>query len=497
MKYAAGLLCLLIVGFCLGCAPKQLPSVNIFITADIEGVFWARPEPRYGNEVTGGLSVLKSFLNQQTTPFLLLEGGNWFSQTPEGTLSKGDYFNGLSVSLPYTARLFAEQDLIYGWGALSHILKNSPAPFVLSNVTLSSGYLPAGAKPWLLAQAGDYTIGIIGLVDPNAIKGLQRTSGVVIKDPVETTKELVPLLREKGAQVIVVLNTLGGGGDKKTPAEVELAEEVSGIDVIISAGLGQENAENRQVGKTWFVYPGARLDSISRVQLFFAKDGQLAATQVEDIVLYKRDFGEDEEIARAIEAVRQAARSQMIRTVGKSEKSMTGKWEGESVLGNWAADCLRKWAKTDAAVLNASSLRASLPQGPVTQYDLYNLYPYNDHVTYLTIKGAALQQALEEGLSVADNFAQISGLRIKYRPDQPAGKRISSIQINGAPLVPWATYRIAVTDYMLSGGAGHDGFIDSLEFKNTQVEMRTVLRLCLAGNKPVTAPEVGRWRISK
>ena len=96
-----------------------------------------------------------------------------------------------------------------------------------------------------------------------------------------------------------------------------------------------------------------------------------------------------------------------------------------------------------------------------------------------------------------DNFTQISGLKIRYNPDAPAGKRIASVRIAGAPLAPWVTYRVAITDYMLAGGAGHDGFIDALEFKNTQVEMRTVLRLCLAGKKAVQAPELGRWSISQ
>ncbi len=497
MKTAVRLFVLLAVLGCLGCTPKQLPSVQLFVTADIEGVFWSRPEPRYGNEVTGGLSILKSFLDKQTVPFLLLEGGNWFSQTPEGTLSQGDYFNTLASTLPYAARSFTEKDLMYGWGSLSHILKTSPAPFVLSNVTLPNGRLPAGAKPWLIETVGDYKIGILGLVNLQTTKDRQRLGGLKIADPVETARELVPQLREKGVQAVVVLSGLNSLEGQRTLPDTELAEEVSGIDVIISAGMGRENADTARVGKTWIIYPGARLDSVGKIILFFAKNGEVAEVQFEDVVLYRRDFGEDSVILEAVEELRRTTRGQMVRTVGKSEEKLTGRLDGESRLGDWAAECLRKWAKTDAAVLNSSSLRAPLPQGVVTQYDLYNLYPYNDNVTYLTIKGSALLKALEEGLLVPDNFTQISGMKIRYNPEAPAGKRIASVRIAGAPLAPWVTYRVAVTDYMLAGGAGHDGFIDSLEFKNTQVEMRTVLRLCLAGKKAVSAPELGRWSISK
>lgn len=488
---------LLSLSVCFGCSQKQLPSVNVFVTADIEGVFWPRPEPRYGNEVTGGLSILKSFLAQQTEPYLLLEGGNWFSQTPEGTLSQGDYFNALSATIPYAARLFTQKDLMYGWGSLSHILKNSPAPFVLSNVKQASGTLPAGARAWLLEQVGDYKIGIVGLVGQQSVKRQQRLGGLKITDPVEAARQTVQRLRDSGAQAIIVLSSFGVPTDKEAITEEELAEEVPGIDVIITSDKSRENADSNRVGKTWIIYPGARFDSVGRVQLFFAKNGEVADVQFEDVVLYRRDFGEDEPLAEEITSLRRLAQQQMTRLVGTNEQELTGKLDGESALGDWAADCLRKWAKADAAVLNSSSLRASLPKGNVNQYDLYNLYPYNDNVTYLTIKGSALKRALEEGLAVPDNFAQISGLQIKYNPEHPAGKRISSVQVNGKPLQSSATYRVAVTDYMLAGGAGHDRFIDSLEFKNTQVEMRTVLRLCFPGQKPVTAPSGQRWSVAK
>ncbi|MBR3631480.1 MAG: bifunctional metallophosphatase/5'-nucleotidase [Elusimicrobiaceae bacterium] len=493
MKQAVRILLLLVTGIgFFGCAPKELPSVNLFITTDIEGVFWSRPEPRYGNEVTGGLSILKSFLDRQTTPFLLLEGGNWFAQTPEGTLSQGGYFNQAARAIPYSGRLFTEKDLAYGWRSLASIIKESPAPFVLSNVVLSNGRVPEGVRPWLLQEVGSYKIGVIGLVSAQSLKGKHRLGGLKILPEAETARKTIQLLKEKGAQVIVALAAMDTEEKKSSLTATELAEEVEGIDILVTSDLNHEDAEVRQLGRTLLVYPGSRLDSVGRVQLFFQKNGELAYSQFENVVLYKRDFGEDEEVALQIAELRRAARSQMSRPVGKTEQALIGKLDGESDLGNWAADCLRKWAKADAAVINASSLRDQLPEGVVTQYDLYKVYPYSDHVTYLTIKGNALKKALEEGLSVADNFAQISGMKVHYT--QQAGiAKITTVQVGDKPLSPNATYRVAVTDHLLAGGAGHDGFIDSLEFKNTQVEMGTVLRLCLAGNKPVGKPTRGRW----
>ena len=487
--------CLLLAGLA-GCRKTELPSVNVFITADIEGVFWSRPEPRYANEVTGGFSILKSFLDKQTEPFLLLEGGNWFASTPEGTLSQGAYFNTVAARIPYTGRMFTEKDLIYGWGSLSHILKDSPSPFILSNVTLPNGKLPAGMKPWSLKEVGGYKIGILGILSTRALQGKQRTSGLVVHPEIQAARDTVQLLRDKGAQAIIMLAALDTQAGPQRVTAADVAEEVGGIDVMIVSNVGREAAETSRAGKTLVVYAGSRFDSIGRVKLFFNSNSEVAEMRFEDIILYRRDFGEDEEIAAKVAALRRAAQNELNRPVGSSNTQLTGNLQGESALGDWAADCMRKWAKTDIAVLNAASLRDVLPQGQITQYDLYKVYPYADHVTYLTMKGQALLNALEQGLAVPDNFAQISGLQIRYSPSAPQGKRILSMRVNGAPIVPTATYRVAVTDHMLAGGAGHDGFIDSLEFKNTQVEMRNVLRFCLPSSKPISAPPGGRWKVN-
>ncbi len=494
MKRVAGLFFICISLLCAGCGREETPAVNLFFTSDIEGVFWSRPEPRYGNEVTGGLAVLKAFLDKQTLPFLLLEGGNWFSQTPEGTLSQGGYFNTAAAALPYAGRLFTEKDLIYGWPSLHKIMQDSPAPFILSNVQTAQGGQPAGSRPWIIQEAGGVKLGIFGLVGTHAARGKQRVSGLKVTDEIAAARRTVQLLRDKGAQVVVGMSALGLPEEETALTDARLAEEVSGIDIILSSNLGREQAETDRVGKTLIVYPGSKLDGVGRISLFMNKDGSFASARFEDVVLYRRDWGEDAAVAEQVADIRRAAQGQMGRVAGKLTQGLRGRLDGESNLGDFVADCLRKWARTDAAVVYSDSLRADLPAGEVTQYDLYKLYPYADHVTYLTMKGAALRQALEEGLALSGNFAQISGLQVRYNPGLPAGKRILSLQVNGKAFSPTQTYRVAVTDHALSGGAGHDGFIDSLEFKNTQVEVRTVLRLCLAANKPLTLAQGNRWK---
>ena len=46
----------------------------------------------------------------------------------------------------------------------------------------------------------------------------------------------------------------------------------------------------------------------------------------------------------------------------------------------------------------------------------------------------------------------------------------------------------------MAGGFGHDEFINALEFKNTFVEARQIMRTCLLKYKQLEAPQTGRWK---
>ena len=63
---------------CLCGCQKEVKTLDVFYTSDVQGFFWTRPEPRFGNREVGGYAVLKNFLAAQKQPYILLDGGNWF-----------------------------------------------------------------------------------------------------------------------------------------------------------------------------------------------------------------------------------------------------------------------------------------------------------------------------------------------------------------------------------------------------------------------------------
>jgi len=475
-----------------GCAQEQLTTLDIFYTADTEGFYWSRPEPRFENKVVGGYAVLKKFLATQEQPYLLFDGGNWFGAASEGNLM-GENYPRLAQTIPYHAAAVTDKEFGMGWPYLRGIIREMPFPFLVSNLKLDR-QIPWPMHDYQIFTVGQIKIGVFALVSPVGMERLKsRLPGFAVRDALETAREMTALLRDKGVDYVILLSALGDA-DKQGLNDAALAEEVEGIDLILSANKDHEQAETEVRDNTWLVYPGARLDSISRIRLFFDKNKQLKNTEFEDIVLYADTYGADNEIVATAVQMQADTQNKMKARVTQTEKALDVKLDGEMVLGNLLTDCLHKWAKLDGAILNSDSIRYGLPEGVVSEYDVYRMYPYGDNITFITIKGRDLLRALEASLAVKDNFPQIAGFHVNYK-DTPKGKTIQQIVLdNGRIVRPQDTYRFAVTDHVMAGGFGHDEFINALEFKNTFVEARQIMRACLVRQKKVALPSTGRWK---
>jgi 2',3'-cyclic-nucleotide 2'-phosphodiesterase (5'-nucleotidase family) len=137
----------------------------------------------------------------------------------------------------------------------------------------------------------------------------------------------------------------------------------------------------------------------------------------------------------------------------------------EAAMGNLIADAMREKAGAVAAVTNGGGIRGGRvypPGSQITRRDILGELPFGNRVVTLDVKGSALREALENGLSrvesAAGRFPQVSGITIEYDPKRPTGQRILAISIGGAPLDPDRIYRIATNDFLARGGDGYDEF---------------------------------------
>jgi 5'-nucleotidase len=131
----------------------------------------------------------------------------------------------------------------------------------------------------------------------------------------------------------------------------------------------------------------------------------------------------------------------------------------ETNLGDFIADAYRTHVGADVALLNGGSIRANTTMGPgsLTRRDVLTVLPFNDQVVKVSLTGAQLKQALENGVSrlgeeEAGRFPQVSGLVFRYDGTKPVGSRVVSLTIQGQPVMPSKNYTLATTAYLLGGG---------------------------------------------
>ncbi len=134
----------------------------------------------------------------------------------------------------------------------------------------------------------------------------------------------------------------------------------------------------------------------------------------------------------------------------------------ETAFGDLVADAMRAATGADVAMANGGGIRGdrTYDAGTVlTRRDILTELPFGNATVMTEITGQQILDAMENGVSQvekgAGRFPQVSGMNIVYDPSAPAGSRIVSIEINGAPLDVNKTYKFATNNYALGGGDGY------------------------------------------
>jgi 2',3'-cyclic-nucleotide 2'-phosphodiesterase (5'-nucleotidase family) len=116
----------------------------------------------------------------------------------------------------------------------------------------------------------------------------------------------------------------------------------------------------------------------------------------------------------------------------------------------------------DIAITNGGGIRGDkqYPAGTtLTRRDVFTELPFGNVTVVTEVSGKAVREALENGFSQvekqAGRFPQVSGLKVVADLKQPPGSRVVSVEVDGKPLNPDGTYKLATNDYMLNGGDGY------------------------------------------
>ncbi|RNJ26764.1 bifunctional metallophosphatase/5'-nucleotidase [Halosegnis longus] len=336
------------------------------------------------------------------------------------------------------ADTFGNHDFDYGPDRALDIIERAPQPWLCANVKRDGEQFghESGVRPWQIFERDGKRVGVFGLVTPKTASINPATEDVVFTDPIAAAEEAVADLRAKGVDYVVCLSHLGRG-DETLAAEVD-------VDVVLGGHNHAELVE--RLDDTLLTRPGVNGQVLFEVTL-----PEKAVTR--HVVA---DGPRDETIAEAVETrLDEAGVDEVVATVEEPiERTEVACFHGESRVGNFVADAYRWETDADVGLQNSGGIRSGPAlSGEVTVGDLISLIPFDEPLAVAELTGAELREVFRQGEGSRLGFgepdwwhAHLSGATIEY---DRASDTLTSATVNGEPLDPDRTYRVALADYLL------------------------------------------------
>ncbi|MDR2084681.1 MAG: 5'-nucleotidase C-terminal domain-containing protein [Bacteroidales bacterium] len=210
-------------------------------------------------------------------------------------------------------------------------------------------------------------------------------------------------------------------------------------------------------------------------------------------VLMDKSFDENKDpIADSILNVYKAHTVTILDSViGYSKVFMDKGLREESVLGNFAADIIATAAeeifdtKVDMGLMNRGGLRTSLPQGEITLGDIFKVFPFENHVTIVEIKGNFLKQLFED--FAATNVQCLSRVKLVIE-----NKEIKTLLVDGKTIDNEKIYKIGTIDFIAEGNDNMKVLKNAVNRYDSPILIRDAVAKYVYNNSPVDSKKDGR-----
>ncbi|MCZ8098251.1 MAG: bifunctional UDP-sugar hydrolase/5'-nucleotidase [Burkholderiales bacterium] len=416
-----------------------------------------------GDKGRGGFPRLAAIVKAERAkgvPMLFCHAGDTFSPSLMSGFDQGAHIVELTNLIRPDVFVPGNHEFDFGKDNYMKLMGASKFPYFGANMRQADGSPIPGMKDTEVFTLGPVKVGVVGLALASTPQ-MSQSGDIRFANELETLRANVTKLKQAGADIVVAVThtdrdmdnaivrsrlvdvLLSGhdhdlwiGFDGKTVA-VESNEEgnfVTAIDFVV-----QVTGEGKDRKVAWS--PSFRVHDSSTVD----PDPEVAAVVK----------GYEDKLSKELDI-------EIGSTVGELDSRSAIVRSQEAAIGNLIADAIRAATGADVAITNGGGIRANrqYPAGArLTRRDILSELPFGNTSIMVEITGADIKAALENGVSQMENragrFPQVSGLKMEVDAKAPAGSRVVSVTVGGAPLDLARKYKVASNNFMLSGGDGY------------------------------------------
>ncbi len=399
-------------------------KVMIFSINDTHGAFES-------DEQTNGIAKVASVLKE-------LEDKNTIIKIANGDIFQGGYVSNMTFGKCFIDVLsylnfdcFVIGNHEFDWG-LEKIATykdgdetNGEAafPFIAANIIdKRTSTRPTWLDEYTIVEKNGQKVGIIGLI------GQKLTSSILaanvlnyeFTDPLPIIKRLVPKLRSEGCDFVVIATH---EYDREVNNQISYLNQEYLPDAIICAHTHQKIAEflPTQINYELPILQSNTKNITVGSVVLSKNSGSLKPAEIKHY--YPAYYNDD---AKTLDIIQ---KYQALIDEGNEVVGFTPEALNRNTLGVFACDGIKNGTGADLAIMNTAGVRTTISTGEITVKEIYEVFPFDNYVYLVDIKGDKLK-------SLINRQGSYLYWNTDFNPDSISNSK---------------TYKLAVIDYVYFG----------------------------------------------
>jgi len=443
-------------------------TVSVLVTSDIHAqlnthdeFFWENNQAVYKKR--GGMAVLKTMIEtlkkQNPEGTIVYDGGDYFHGHAVASMTEGEALIPIFNELGYDLMLPGNWEVVYKKKKMLYDMGHSNAAKICANMwhktnDESNGELVYPAY-WIKFIKG-VKIGFIGYTDHLIPKRQSPaySEGLSFDHPDKHLAKYVKMLREvEGCAAVIVVTHIG------LAQQLGLANNpvCEGVDLLIGADTHERVREPIEAKYTKVVECGAFGSFLGKIDLLF-EEGKLKSIDYSLLDVDPSKYQPDKKMQDLVDKAYEPFKKELETVIGTTKSPLVRYFVLETPMDNLITDALMWKFKTDIVLSNGFrfcqplALDTKTGTAKITKEFLWNMLPVNSEIKTGTVTGEQLRDWLEKEMQNAFAkvpskrfggwFVRFKGMKVNFTIANEIGKRINSVEVNGAPLDLNKTYTV-------------------------------------------------------
>lgn len=504
-------------------------KITILHTNDHHGHFWRSEYGEYGLSAQKTLvDGIRREVAAEGGSVLLLSGGDINTGVPESDLQDAEPdFRGMNL-IGYDAMAVGNHEFDNPLTVLRQQEKWAKFPFLSANIYQKS----TGErlfKPWAIFKRQDLKIAVIGLTtdDTAKIGNPEFFTDIEFRKPAEEAKVVIQELQmNEKPDVIIATTHMGhydnGNHGSNAPGDVEMARSLpAGALAMIVGGHSQDPvcmaAENKKQvdyvpgtpcapdkqNGIWIVQAHEWGKYVGRADFEF-RNGEMKMVNYQllpvnlkkkvtwedgksEHVLYTPEIAENAQMLSLLSPFQNKGKAQLDVKIGAVNDRLEGDRSKvrfvQTNMGHLILAAQMARTGADFGVMSGGGIRDSIEGGDITYKSVLKVQPFGNVVVYADMNG----KDVTDYLTAVARMKPDSGAYPQFANVSFVAKdgKLNDLKINGEPVDPAKTYRMATLSFNATGGDGYPRIDNKPGYVNTGFIDAEVLKGYIQQNSPL------------